>query len=50
MLFIFKDQLEKESVEIKFCTIDKMWGVFMTKKMQVAKFRKFRNYVLDVNE
>ena len=48
--FIMTDQVEKENVQIKYCPTYNMWGYFMTKPTQGAKFSNFRNYVLGGNE
>ena len=48
--FLMTDKVEKENVQIKCCTRDKMWGYFMTQQIRGGKFRTFRKYLLGGNE
>ena len=47
--FLMTDKFEKENLQIKYCPTDNMWGDFMTKPTQGAKFRNFKNYVFGGN-
>ena len=42
-------QVEKENIQIGYFPKNKMWGDFMTKPTQGAKFRNFKNYVFGGN-
>ena len=42
--FFMTYQFEKENLQIKFCPIDGMWGDFMAKPTQGAKFMNFIHF------
>ena len=47
--FFLTDQVEKGNVLIEYCPTDEMWGDFMTKPLQGAKFKKFRDDIMGLS-
>ena len=44
------NKVEKENVQIKYCSTGEMWGDFATNPTQGAKIRNLKTYVLDGNK
>ena len=44
-IFLLTDQVEKSTVQIKYCSMDDMVGDYMSKGPQGVKFDKFRNII-----
>jgi hypothetical protein len=47
--FFITDRVSKGDLSIEWCPTDEMVGDFMTKPLQGAKFRKFRDLIMGVN-
>ena len=47
--FFITDRVSKGDLSIAWCPTDEMVGDFMTKPLQGAKFRKFRDLIMGVN-
>ena len=48
--FFVTDRIAKGDVSIKYCHTDRMIVDFFTKPLQGAKFRYFRNLILNVSD
>ena len=48
--FFVKDRVDSKEIMIKYCPTKEMIGDFLTKPLQSATFRKFRNLILNIEE
>ena len=48
--FFVKDKVDSKEITIKYCPTKEMIGDFLTKPLQGAAFRKFRNLILNIEE
>ena len=46
--YFITDQIEKKTARVAYCPTDDMIGDFFTKPLQGAKFRKFRDAILNI--
>ena len=47
-LFFVTDQKEKENISIEFCPMDEMLADYMTKPLHGAKFKQFRQSIMNL--